>query len=186
MSILTAPWRLGAALALIAAGALRADVSGCACDPRKPESMAARECALCQEADKQPPGTEIFFLKDNNPRKPNRWLVLPRAHAKEGHDVQDMTAGERTALWKAAIQKAKELWGDEWGLAYNGPLVRTQCHAHIHIGKLLPDAEDGNFVAVSGPEEIRIPAGEGVWVHPVGKKLHAHVCEEICEIVLWR
>jgi len=25
-----------------------------------------------------------------------------------------------------------------------------------------------------------------VWVHPVGKKLHVHLGEQICETVLWR
>jgi hypothetical protein len=43
------------------------------------ESMAKRECGLCREAEKQPQDTPVFFLKDINPNKPNRWLALPRA-----------------------------------------------------------------------------------------------------------
>ena len=184
---MTAPRALCAVLILITAASSRADVSGCACDPAKPETMEARECALCREAERQPATNAIFFIPDTNPRKPHRWLVLPRAHGNEGHHLQDMTPAERTALWRAAIQKAQELWGNQWGLAYNGPIVRTQCHAHIHIGKLLQGVETRkHLVVVSGPEKIPVPAGEGVWVHPVGKKLHVHLGEQICETVLWR
>jgi hypothetical protein len=173
-------------IALLCAVPLVAGVDGCACDPAKPETMAARECALCRLAEQQPPEPAIFFVKDNNPRKPNRWLVLPRRHGERGHHLQDMTPAERTALWKAAIQKGKELWGDQWGLAYNGPKVRTQCHAHIHIGKLLKGVETRRFVVVSKPEQIPVPRGEGVWIHPVGKKLHVHLGEQTCETVLFR
>ena len=47
----------------------------------------------------------VFFLKDTSPRKPNRWLVLPRIHGKGGHPFFEMTADQRTALWTAAIAK---------------------------------------------------------------------------------
>ena len=30
----------------------------CACDPAQPESMKERQCSLCGEAEKQPPGTD--------------------------------------------------------------------------------------------------------------------------------
>jgi hypothetical protein len=184
---MTAPCALRAVLLLFTAASLRAGVSGCACDPAQPATMQARECALCREAEKQPPSASVFFLRDNNPRKPHRWLALPRAHGNEGHNLQDMTLTERTALWKAAIQKAKELWSNDWGVAYNGPIVRTQCHAHIHIGKLLQGVENKRrLVVVSSPEKIPVPHGEGVWIHPVGKKLHVHLGEQICETVLWR
>ncbi len=89
---------------------LGADVRNCACDPAKPESMAARECGLCREAESQPADVAVFFLKDINPRKPNRWLALPRAHA---HAFDDMTAEARTALWNASknLQKTSEKCG---------------------------------------------------------------------------
>src|SRR5574340_204718 len=119
-------------LALFFVVSAAADVRNCACDPAKPETMQARECGLCREAERHPPDTKIFFLKDTNPRKPNRWLALPRAHAAAGHHLDEMPDKERIALWAAAIGKAKELWGDEWGVAYNGEMVRTQCHAHLH------------------------------------------------------
>jgi len=171
---------------LLLAASLRAGVDHCACDPAKPESMQARECSLCRVAELQPDQAAIFFLKDNNPRKPNRWLALPRKHGAHGHHLQDMTHAERTALWKAAIAKAKELWGNDWGIAYNGPKVRTQCHAHVHIGKLLKGVETRRFVVVSKPEQIPLPHGEGIWVHPVGNKLHVHLGEQTCETVLFR
>lgn len=176
--------RLG--ILLLFAASLHAGVDACACDPAKPETMEARECSLCRVAEQQPPEPAIFILKDNNPRKPNRWLALPRKHGARGHHLQDMTRAERTALWKAAIAKARELWGSEWGIAYNGPKVRTQCHAHVHIGKLLKGVDTQRFVVVSKPEDIPLPRGEGVWIHPVGKKLHVHLGEQTCETVLFR
>jgi hypothetical protein len=161
--------------------------SRCNCDPARPETMEARECSLCREAEKQPPGLDVFFLKDNNPRKPNRWLALRRAHDTGMHSLVDLPAKERTTLWTAAIAKAREMWGDDWGLAYNGDLVRTQCHLHIHMGKLLKGIETRNFIVVNGPAEIPAPQdGTGVWVHSQGTKLHVHLGEQICETVLLR
>ncbi|HKW99255.1 MAG TPA: hypothetical protein VJN43_16060 [Bryobacteraceae bacterium] len=166
------------------AAAAWADVRNCTCDLAKPESMAARECGLCREAENQPADVAVFFLKDINPRKPNRWLALPRAHV---HQLWEMTPEARLALWNAAIEKARSLWGDQWGLAVNGDERRTQCHAHIHIGKLLDDAENQDFVAVDGPAEIPIPKdGTGFWIHPVNGKLHVHSGEQVTEFVLMR
>jgi hypothetical protein len=174
---------------LVAAGSLAvADITHCACDVANTETLAARECGLCKEAEKQPADSPIFFLKDTNPRKPNRWLALPRAHGKTGDSFAEMTAAQRTELWTAAIAKAKELWSDQWGIAYNGDQARTQCHAHVHIGKLLQGVETENFVVVSGPAQIPVPkAGTGLWVHPTADgKLHVHLNEQICETVLLR
>ena len=166
------------------ASAAFADVRNCACDLARPESMAVRECGLCREAENQPADAAVFFLKDINPRKPNRWLALPRAHI---HALAGMTPEARTALWNAAIEKAKSLWGNDWGLAVNGDERRTQCHAHIHIGKLLDAAENPDYIEVDGPADIPIPTdGTGFWVHPVGNKLHVHSGEQVTEFVLMR
>ena len=164
-----------------------ADVRNCVCDATKPESLDARECSLCKAAEQQPAGAAIFFLKDTNPRKPNRWLALPRAHYKNGHGLEQMQPEERTMLWSAAMEKAKSLWGDQWGLAMNGELNRTQCHGHIHIGKLLDNVETDSFAVVKGPAEIPVPPdGAGLWVHPAGDSLHVHSGEQITETVLMR
>ena len=168
----------------LTAGLLFAAVE-CACDPANPESMKVRPCSLCNEAEKHA-SEEIFFLKDINPRKPNRWLVLPRMHGTGQHHLYDLPPKLRTRLWEAAIARAKELWGDEWGLAYNGEKVRTQCHTHIHIGKLLKGVERDNFIVVSGASKIPAPKEGGVWVHPHGKRLHVHLGEQTCETVLLR
>jgi diadenosine tetraphosphate (Ap4A) HIT family hydrolase len=163
---------------------LRGDVRNCACDVAKPETMEAKECGLCREAEKQPADPAMFFLKDINPLKPNRWLALPRAHT---HALKDLPPNARLALWNAAIEKATSLWADQWGLAVNGDERRTQCHAHIHIGKLLDNAETPNFVVVDGPADIAIPTdGTGFWVHSVGGKLHVHSGEQATEFVLMR
>ena len=164
-----------------------ADVTGCACDVAQPQTLEARECSLCRAAEAQPAEPAIFFLKDTNPRKSNRTLALPRFHGKAQHPLAAMTPEQRTMLWTAAIEKAKSLWGSEWGLAVNGDMARTQCHAHIHIGKLLPGNETVFFVVVDGPAQIPVPEdGTGLWVHPVGSKLHVHTAEQITETVLLR
>jgi diadenosine tetraphosphate (Ap4A) HIT family hydrolase len=159
----------------------------CDCDPARPESLKQRQCSLCNEAEKQPPGTTVFFLKDINPRKPNRWLALPRKHGSGAHHLHDLTHAERTELWTAAIAKAKELFGDEWGVAYNGEKVRTQCHTHLHIGRFVKAGEQSKgYIVVRGPAEIPAPPGAGIWVHPAGGKLHVHFGEQITETVLVR
>src|SRR5690348_1826035 len=81
-----------AAAMLVSTSPAFAEVSRCACDISNPETLAPRECALCKEAEAQPAAQPVFFLKDNNPRKPNRWLALPRAHGKGGHPFAEMTA----------------------------------------------------------------------------------------------
>lgn len=156
----------------------------CVCDPARPETMAARQCGLCREAEKQPPGTRVFFLKDINPAKPHRWLALPRSHV---HSLDAMTPEDRTIFWAAAIAKARELYPDgDWALALNGPRVVTQCHVHVHIGHLMQGVETDNFITVTKPEEIPPPAGEGLWIHPQGNLYHVHLGEQITETVLLR
>jgi diadenosine tetraphosphate (Ap4A) HIT family hydrolase len=175
------------AVCLLFAGSLFA-ATECACDPAAPDTMRLRQCSLCNEAEKHPPDTEIFFLKDINPRKPNRWLALPRHHGTGLHHLHDLPPKVRTALWTAAIRKAKELWGEEdWGVAYNGEKVRTQCHTHVHIGKLLKGVEYGRFIMIRKPSEIPAPDGEGVWVHPAGNgRMHVHLGEQTTETTLLR
>lgn len=176
-------WFFALALAVCARGQ-----TICNCDPAKPETMKERQCSLCNEAEKQPAGAEFFVLKDANPAKPNRTLILPREHTPGQHPLGEMPAGERTAFWTAAIDKAKQLWGNDWGIAWNSDRVRTQCHAHLHIGKLLPGVETDNFVVVSSPSEIPLPkdVNDGLWIHPVNGKLHVHSGEIITETVLLR
>lgn len=172
---------------LLALAPLAADVTQCVCDPAKPETMQARECSLCREAEKQPNGTKVFFLKDINPRKPNRWLALPRRHLPAQHSLAALTPAERTGLWRAAIDRAREQWGDRWALAINGDRVRTQCHTHLHIGRLIEGVETPNFVDVDGPEHIPVPEdGTGLWVYPVGGRLRVHLGEQLTETVLLR
>ncbi len=175
--------------AALGARLLLADVRQCACDPAKPETMRVRECSLCSEADKHDGPGEIFFLKDNNPRKPNRWLALPRAHAAGGHSLHLLPRLLLTRLWTEAIAKGKEVWGAEgWGIAYNGEMNRTQCHGHVHIGKLLRGLAPGKYVDVSGPAAIPAPKdGTGLWIHPIpGGRIRVHYGEGITETVLLR
>jgi diadenosine tetraphosphate (Ap4A) HIT family hydrolase len=170
--------------ALLAALVLRADFVTCNCDPAKPETLEARQCSLCREAEKQPTDVKVFFLKDANPSKPNRWLALPRTHERS---IDQLNSQQRAELWTGAIAKAKSLFGDQWAIAYNAPSVQTQCHVHLHIGKLIPDVETSQFITVAKIEDIPVPvSGEGCWVHPQGKLLHVHTGEQITETVLER
>ena len=159
----------------------------CACDAAKPDTLKARECSLCAEAEKEPSTPLVFFRKDINPRKPNRTLALPREHGTGLHRLADLPSDSRARLWTAAIQKARELWGNDWAVAYNGDRVRTQCHAHVHIGRLLPGVEFGAFTIANSPAEIPIPGDDGFWIHaaPDGK-FHVHRGEQITETVLLR
>ena len=169
---------------LFAGLALRADFVTCNCDAVKPETLEARQCSLCREAEKQLTNVKVFFLKDANPSKPNRWLALPRTHERS---VDLLSSQERIELWTAAIAKAKLLFGDQWAIAYNSPSVQTQCHVHFHIGKLIPGVETSQFVTVAKIEDIPVPrSGEGCWVHPQGNQLHVHIGEQVTETVLER
>lgn len=179
--------RIVAGVLLLLVAPLPAHVHNCACDPARPETLEARECSLCREAEKQPAHIPVFFLKDINPRKPNRWLVLPRYHGKGAHPLAELSPKQRLDLWTYAIEKARSLFGEQWGLAVNGNESRTQCHAHIHVGKLLEGVETANFVRVNGPADIPVISdGSGFWIHPEGPALHVHTGEEITETVLVR
>jgi diadenosine tetraphosphate (Ap4A) HIT family hydrolase len=170
--------------AAFAALLLRGDLVTCGCDVSQPETLQARQCSLCREAEKQPETATVFLLKDANPTKPNRWLALPRGHDRP---IDTLPPELRAQLWSAAVAKAKSLFGDEWAVAYNSPTVQTQCHVHVHIGKLIPGVETDQFIAVTKIEDIPIPAkGEGIWIHPQGNLFHVHTGEQITETVLLR
>ena len=163
-----------------------ADVSNCACDPANPESLKERNCSLCREAEKQPKDVDFFVLKDINPRKPARWLVLPRSHGEGAHHLHHMDKATRVALWNHALQAGQEKFGDGWGLAYNGSKVRTQCHLHIHVGRWVPAAENSKFKLVRRIEDLPAPEEGGILIHPVKGGYHVHLGEETMETALVR
>jgi diadenosine tetraphosphate (Ap4A) HIT family hydrolase len=173
-------------LILLGCAALLADTSGCDCDPSRPETMKRRECSLCAEAEKRPADIEFFLLKDVNPRKPNRWLALPRAHAAGAHHLHEMPQDQQTRFWRFAIAEAKKLFGDEWALAYNGWRVRTQCHGHIHVGRLIKAAKIARFKFVKRVEDFPAPNDSGVWIYAVPGGFRVHTGEQITETALVR
>jgi CDP-diacylglycerol pyrophosphatase len=166
------------------AAAVRAEVA-CPCDMHDADTLKQRQCSLCAAVEKQPAGT-VVFVEDSSPAKPNRMLALPRQHSPGMHQFGALPPDVRTELWRAAIAKATQLWGDRWGLAYNAEDLHTQCHVHVHIGKLIDGVEWGEFKAVDGPEQIPLPGTEGLWIHPVNGKLHVHTGERVTENVLLR
>lgn len=169
---------------LFCAALLHADIVTCACDVSNPATLDARQCSLCREAEKQSADATVFFLKDVNATKPNRWLALPRVHDRS---IDQLTPEQRTGLFAAGIAKAKELFGDDWAIAYNAPSVQTQCHVHVHVGKLIQGVETDRFITVTKIEDIPVPPkGEGFWLHPQGNLFHVHTGEQITETVLLR
>jgi hypothetical protein len=164
-----------------------AQVDGCLCDPADAASLEPRQCSLSREVLANRSKEPVFFIKDSNPRKPNRWLAMPPVVHRGVSSLAQLSPKERTALWTGAISKAAELWGGEWGLAYNGDLARSQCHPHIHIGKLIQGVETPRFMVVDSPEDIPAPAhGEGLWVRPQGNRLQVFLGEQLTESVILR
>ncbi len=95
-----------------------------------------------------------------------------------------LTKSDKQELWKTAIAKAQELWGNEWGLAINAEGFRTQCHTHIHIGKLIKGLAPGKYVDVKNIADIPAPGATGIWVEPKGNLLRVHLGELVTETVL--
>ena len=171
----------------LAALLMRADVRDCVCKLDSPTLSETKGCSLCIEAEKHPKDEPFFLVRDNDPTKPNRWLVIPRPHYDASNPLAQMSESERLALWTAAIAKGKELWGDGWAVAMNGDIARRQCHAHIHVGKLLDGKESETGVLVDGPAQLPVISdGAGIWFHPIGNRLHLHMHEQIMETVLMR
>ncbi len=182
--------RLGALLILLVGGLVIAasppmPVVGCPCDHAAPETMQPRVCSLCRTAERQT--DDVYFLKDINPRKPNRYLALPRVHGDGLQAVGELPAAQRERVWSAAIAKARELFGARWGLAHNSHFFRTQCHAHIHMGPLSPEVADESGTLVASPSEFpAVGAEKGMWVHPKDGKYCVHLDRDLAEIVLIR
>jgi diadenosine tetraphosphate (Ap4A) HIT family hydrolase len=179
--------RLPALLTLLLFTFLRADVRDCSCVLTRPDSPQLRACSLCIEAAKHPSTERIILLRDNDPAKPNRWLAVPRAVFDGSNPLAQMTAADRLELWNTAIAKANEVWGKDWAIAMNGDIARRQCHAHVHIGKLLEGKEDDKGVYIDGPAQLpALNDGTGLWFHPVNGKLHVHTGEQATELVLMK
>lgn len=138
---------------------MRADVRDCVCDLASPGISEASTCSLCLEAEKHLVNEPPFQL----------------------------SSPDRVAMWKMAIAKGRELWGDGWAVALNGDIARRQCHEHVQIGKLLDGKETANAIYVDGPSDLPLIAdGTGLWFRPAGTRLHVHQGEQINETVLMR
>ena len=102
------------------------------------------------------------------------------------HNLHEYSKQVRDRLWHFAIRAAQEKFGSEWGIAYNGAQVRTQCHLHLHIGRFVRAAETGRFKFVRRVEDFPAPEDSGLWVHPVEGGFHVHLGEQITETALVR
>src|ERR1019366_3886292 len=118
--------RTAAALALFIFACVAHAQIVCPCDLNDPETLKKTQCSLCELAERQPVGILFFTTKDNSAKKPDRMLALPRQHSPGIHQMAALSPEVRAALWAGAIAKAKELWGDQWGVAYNAERLHTQ------------------------------------------------------------
>lgn len=160
-------------------------VVNCPCDHSRPDTLSARVCGLCREAESH--STEFFFLKDINPHKPHRYLALPKAHNRDLQSVGTMAPAERERYWRAAIAKAEDLYPGAWGIASNSYMFRTQCHAHLHLGPLSPDVDDRGGKVYEDPKDFPLAGPEqGIWVHPNDGKYCVHLDRALAEVVLER
>ena len=157
----------------------------CPCDHAKEESMDSRVCSLCGTAEQAT--DEVYFLKDINPHKPNRYLALPKAHGAGYQSTADLSAELRTKLWQKAADRAEELYPGRWGIAQNSHFFRTQCHAHLHIGPLSPEVEDSEGTHYRKFEDIpNVGPEQGIWLHPKQDGYCVHLDRDLAEIVLVR
>src|SRR5207248_7930890 len=102
--------RVTAPLFLILCGlaAQAQELLHCECDHSTHAAYDQRNCGLCAEVDKALSSVEVVFVKDNDPKKPNRWLALPREHAAASFQLlSDVPPSRRTELWRQAIARAQ-------------------------------------------------------------------------------
>lgn len=139
------------------------------------------ECSLCNEAVRRRPehGSSTIVIKDRNVCK-GRWLALPQEH--RGPCIQTLptvSPQARRDLGRTAIAKALAEFGPGFGLAINPSAERSQCHLHVHIGRLRPNVACSAVMAsVSSPDEVFAAAtDQGVWVHAAGGGYHVHTSE---------
>ena len=149
----------------------------------RPETMKARQCGLCREAEKHPLDAKFFFLKDNNPRKPNRWLLLPRAHKHDGPArCRDDRRPSARALWRLAIAAGEAALGRRMGdrlQRRQGPhaVPRPPAHRQVAQGHRL----DRRFIIVIRAGTSRCPkTAPGSGSTPPAGKLHVHLGEQTC------
>ena len=157
----------------------------CPCDHAEAGSMQSRVCSLCGTAERAT--DEVYFLKDINPHKPNRYLALPKAHRAGYQSTADLSPRLRAELWRKAAVRGEELYPGRWGLAQNSHFFRTQCHAHLHIGPLSPEVQDTDGTLYSSVEEIPdVGPEQGIWLHPKQNGFCVHLDRDLAEIVLVR
>ncbi len=160
-------------------------VVNCPCEHGEPGTLSSRVCSLCGTAELQ--SGEIYFLKDINPHKPNRYLALPKSHDRGFQSTADLSESLRARLWLGAVERAEELFPGRWGLAQNSHYFRTQCHAHIHIGPLSPEVDDtGGVVYQTVGEFPNVGPEQGIWLHPKHGGYCVHLDRDLAEIVLVR
>ena len=151
--------KLGLSSALVVAAAMvlgcflpptTAQAQSCTILPKPPDTLLklAECCAAsvqsnpsCRAAD---PKEGYVILKDNSPRKPQSYLILPTAKVTGIEDplVLSMPALD---LWQRGFAVSATYPGRppaDTALAINSAYARTQNQLHIHISCVRPDVRD--------------------------------------------
>jgi CDP-diacylglycerol pyrophosphatase len=146
-------------------------VSSCRLSPKPDTLLSLAKCCadnlasnpFCRaHVDDQ--GEQYVIVKDNDPQKPNSYLIIP---------VEKITGIEDT---KILSQPYSDLWQDAWlwagkypgqsasriGMAINSKSGRTQTQLHIHISCVLPDVSavlmNANIPSLS-PKPVPVDLG---------------------------
>ena len=121
----------------------------CPCDHTIAEILLAYPQAQSLSRKRIPPSGCAFFLCSGH----QPWQAEPMVDSAHGLTIRECRICLDLSLPRSAVNsgwrpsgKLKNCGGRIWGLAVNGDLARSQCHAHVHIGKLLDGVEGNEFL----------------------------------------
>lgn len=149
----------GFASACLAPAPSPPEASSCTALPKPPDTLLklAECCAArvqsnpsCRAAD---PQAGYVILKDNSPRKPQSYMILPTAKVT-GIDDPLVSSRPVVDFWQRGFALAPGYLGHptaDTALAINSAHARTQNQLHIHISCVRPDVRQALL-------EARIPA----------------------------
>jgi hypothetical protein len=149
--------------------------------------------------DATAPFAGAVVIRDANPTKSRRFLALPLSEAHpESSGMQmfrDLPDAQQEALIRTALAAAESLPASAGpvGIAQNGPEGdnrRTQCHIHVHIGRLDPGKDPEDQRLAHAPVEFRLQGqwlekirgrlSDGWLIHPAGKgRYHFHAIDPV-------
>ena len=163
-----------------AASPARAQADSCSALPKPPNTLGklAECCAIsvqsnpsCRAAD---PRDGFVIIKDNSPRKPQSYLILPTAKVA-GIEDPLVSSPPVVDFWQYGFAEAATYPGRpraDTALAINSAHARTQNQLHIHISCVRTDVK-GALLGTSIPsypdKPVALPLPPGQHVYQVVK-----------------